>query len=393
VRPDNGHGGAHRKCSIRRWLDTARKDESTTPGTDYNRNGGDTAVPRIELAPSDYQPAPPAKKDYGIGFVGCGGIGQGAHLPAYKNCGYRVVAACDIVEETVRRAQERFGIPRITTRIEDILDNRDVQIIDLAVHGSQRLPIIRQICEARPAHLLGILSQKPFAMNWNDAVEMVELCQKAAVPLMVNQQARWAPAHRAMKVLLERGVFGHVYCVTHFHRSFQDQPGSWYVRLENFNIVDHGIHYIDLCRYFTGLNPVRVKATATMQPGQAAVSPMCHTILMEFARESQITAISHFNNIVRTGPLHRYEWFVDGTEASAMTNGSQVTVAFRDGERETFPIAGSWFPDAFGGSMGELMRAITEGREPQTSGRDNLNSIRIAYAAVESAATGVAVTL
>ena len=38
----------------------------------------------------------------------------------------------------------------------------------------------------------------------------------------------------------------------------------------------------------------------------------------------------------------------------------------------TFPIRGQWFPDAFGGSMGEMMTALTEGREPQTSGRDNL---------------------
>jgi predicted dehydrogenase len=41
--------------------------------------------------------------------------------------------------------------------------------------------------------------------------------------------------------------------------------------------------------------------------------------------------------------------------------------------------------------MGEMMQALTERREPQTSGRDNLNSVRIAYAAVESSETGKAV--
>ena len=39
------------------------------------------------------------------------------------------------------------------------------------------------------------------------------------------------------------------------------------------------------------------------------------------------------------------------------------------------------------------MRALDAGREPETSGRDNLHSIRLAYAAVESAATGEAVAL
>jgi len=352
-------------------------------------------VTTISLQPSEYLPAPPRQKEYGIGFVGCGSIALGAHLPAYQRCGYRVVAVCDLIEDKARQAQQCFGVPRITTRLEDILADKEVEIIDLTVHGSQRLPLIEQICAARPPQLRAILSQKPFAMNWSEAVRMVELCERAGITLMVNQQARWAPAHRALKVVLERGVLGHVYCVTHFQRSFQDVPGSWYVALENFNIVDHGIHYLDLCRYFTGLNPIRVKASATMQPGQAAVSPMCHTILMEFAPEAQVMALSHFNNIVRVPQLHCYEWFIDGTEGSAMASHNELVIATRDNpdQKQIFRLQGSWFPDAFGGSMGELITALNEGREPMTSGRDNLHSIKIAYAAVESAATGKAVEI
>lgn len=349
----------------------------------------------FELHPSDYQPSPPEKKNYGIGFIGCGGIARGAHLPAYRQFGYRVVAACDLIEENVRRAQDEFGIPRVTTSMEDILKDPEVEVIDLAVHGSQRLPIVERICAVRPKHLRAILSQKPFAMNWEDAVRMVTLCREAGITLMVNQQARWAPAHRALKVVLESGILGHLYNVTHFHRSFQDVPGSWFARLENFNIVDHGIHYIDLCRYYTGLEPIRVKATATYQPGQASVSPMCHAILMEFASEHHVMAVSYFNNIVRGPKLHRYEWYLDGTEGSAMASSSELVLSLKDEPEvlRTFPIQGRWFPDAFGGSMGELMRALNENREPLTSGEDNLKSIRIAYAAVESAATGRAVEL
>jgi hypothetical protein len=41
--------------------------------------------------------------------------------------------------------------------------------------------------------------------------------------------------------------------------------------------------------------------------------------------------------------------------------------------------------------MGEMMRALSEGREPETSGRDNLNSLSVAFAAVESSRSGQAV--
>ena len=93
--------------------------------------------------------------------------------------------------------------------------------------------------------------------------------------------------------------------------------------------------------------------------------------------------------------MWRYEWFVDGTEGSAMVSDTELTVAFKDDphHKHTYQIEGSWFPDAFGGSMGELMRALNENREPLTSGRDNLNSIKIAYAAVQSSESGESVAL
>jgi predicted dehydrogenase len=348
-------------------------------------------VKTIDLRPEEYRPQPPEKKDFGIGLVGCGGIARGAHLPAYRQFGYRVVACCDVQEEAALQAQREFEIPFATTRLEELLARPEVEIVDLAVHANQRRPLVERIAAAGKP----IFSQKPFAMNWEDARHMVDVCARAGVPLMVNQQARWAPAHRAIKLVIEQGVLGHVYSVLNLNRSFQDVPGSWFVALENFNIVDHGIHYIDLGRYFTGRTPVRVKATTTRVPGQEAVSPMIYTINCEYEPEAQVMTTLHFNNIVPTGALYRYEWFVDGTEGSLCASSSELVVSFKENpqQKQVFAIQGRWFPEAFGGSMGEMMRALSEGREPQTSGRDNLNSIRIAYAAVESAATGRAVEL
>lgn len=348
----------------------------------------------VDLRPEDYRPVPPPdeiKQRYGIAVVGCGGIVQHAHLPAYRSFGYRVVAACDVVEEKARHVAAEFHIPFWTTHVEEVLERPDVDVVDLAVHATQRLPIVQKIAAAGKP----ILSQKPFAMNFEDARRMVEICREAGVTLMINQQARWAPSHRALKVLLERGVLGHVYSVMHLNRGFQDAPGSWFVTLENFNIVDHGIHYIDLSRHFTGRTPIRVKATTTRVPGQIAVTPMIYTILQEYEPDAQVMTTLHFNNIVQTRAMHRYEWFLDGTLASASASRTELVISFKDNpeHRQVFAIQGQWFPDAFGGSMGEMLRALAEGREPATSGRDNLSSIRIAYAAVESANTGRAVDL
>ena len=78
-----------------------------------------------------------------------------------------------------------------------------------------------------------------------------------------------------------------------------------------------------------------------------------------------------------------------------MISHNELVLASKDdpGHKHTYHIEGAWFIDAFGGSMGELMRALNENREPLTSGRDNLNSIKIAYAAVASSESGESVAL
>jgi predicted dehydrogenase len=351
-------------------------------------------VRTITLSPEEYQPlAPPPEiaQRYGIAVVGCGTIMRQAHLPAYRAFGYRVVAACDVVEEAARTTAEQFGIPFWTTEIDQVLARPDVDVVDLAVHASQRPQLVEKIAAAGKH----ILAQKPFALSLADAQYMCAVCHEAGVTLMVNQQARWAPAHRALKRLIERGALGELSSVLHVHRGFQDIPGSWFVKMEHFNILDHGIHYIDLARYFTGRTPRRIKATTATMPGQVAVTPMMYSILCEYDPEAQLMATLHFNNIVQTPASHQYTWWLDGTHGSAMASHTELMIALKDrpDERQMIKLRGSWFPDAFGAAMGELLQAIAHGRQPLTSGADNLDTIRMANAAVESAATGRAVEL
>jgi predicted dehydrogenase len=241
----------------------------------------------IDLRVEDYRPGPPADVDvhaYGIGLIGCGGIANGAHLPAYQKAGYRVVACCDVQEEAARATAERWGIPFWTTDVRKLLERGDVKIIDLAIHPQYRLDVLKEIARApRP-----VLTQKPLHMDVASARALVEFAEQAGIMLAVNQQARWAPNHRALRVLLDRGVIGQLYSIHHLIRSFQDQPDRWWTTLPNFNIADHGVHYLDLARYFAA-SPVagqrewtRLHCSTAMVPGQHGVDPLIYSINIEF---------------------------------------------------------------------------------------------------------------
>ncbi len=335
----------------------------------------------LDLKPKDYAPKPPIGQRLKIGLVGCGDIANSAHLPAYRDFGYDVVACKDIDAQAVESTCSRWRIPRGSTSLATLLDDPAVEVVDLAVHANVRSEVLLEIAAAGKP----ILSQKPLAMDWASAQHMVRGVERAGMPLMVNQQARWAPAHQAIKVLLDRGVCGPLYSVAHVRRSWQDHPDRWWRQLQDFNVVDHGVHYIDLARYFTGRSPDAVSCTTSRVPGQLAVSPLCHSLLMHFD-SGDLLCTEHFNNIVPSPAAHADTWYLDGVEGSIVGTQKWVEVSRKDApdRRVRFPIEGRWFPDAFGGSMAEMMTAVTEGREPLTSGRDNLKSIKIAFAAVRS---------
>lgn len=55
-----------------------------------------------------------------------------------------------------------------------------------------------------------------------------------------------------------------------------------------------------------------------------------------------------------------------------------------DGEVKV-PLTGCWFENGFKGTMGELLCAIEEDREPTNSAENNLKSLALCFAALESA--------
>lgn len=130
------------------------------------------------------------------------------------------------------------------------------------------------------------------------------------------------------------------------------------------------------------------------------MSPMVYTLL-GFYEPNDLLSTLHFNNIA-TGIHHSpYLWYFDGTDASAsiarygsLREGrTELAIALKDkpDERHVIPIEGAWAPEAWGGTMGEMLTALAEGREPQVSGRDNLDSIRVTSAGAESYESGLAV--
>src|SRR5690554_2748535 len=109
-----------------------------------------------------YGPAPVDGSKYGIAVIGAGGIVEGAHLPAYRKAGLRVVGLYDQDVEKARRVAENFGIASVYRSLEALLEDPEVQIVDIAVPASVQPGLAKRIA-ASGRHML---CQKPLAETY-----------------------------------------------------------------------------------------------------------------------------------------------------------------------------------------------------------------------------------
>lgn len=342
-------------------------------------------------------PQKPLRTDLGIGAIGAGFIMRDVQLKAYAEAGYRVAAILSRTPEIAREVAELRGIPRVYERIEDMLDDPSVEILDIAVPPDRQLEIVRQAVE-RGRYLKGILAQKPLAVTYQDAVEIVRLCDEAKITLAVNQNMRYDQSIVALKTLLARGDLGAPVLGTIEMRAVPHWQ-TWLHEYRRLTLLNMSIHHIDCFRYLFG-DPESIFVSVRKDPRTRFEHEdgICLYIL-EYPDGLRATAWDDTWAGPRTerDDLKPYiKWRVEGTEGLAegtigwphYPNRSPSTLTYTTAERPGLWITPRWrdvwFPDAFREPMTDLMNAIVSGARPATDGADNLNTMAIVEAGYRS---------
>ncbi|MFQ6042604.1 MAG: Gfo/Idh/MocA family protein, partial [Candidatus Poribacteria bacterium] len=152
----------------------------------------------------------PKKTDYGIGIIGCGWVVKNYHLPAYRARGLNVVAVADLKQEELDFVREKFGIEKCFRDYREMLELREVEIIDLSIRAFGRVEIVEHCAEAGK-HLL---VQKPFARSMDEGRAMVAATNRAGVKLGVNSHYRWLNVFRGAWQLIQQGTIGTPYYIS-----------------------------------------------------------------------------------------------------------------------------------------------------------------------------------
>src|SRR3989442_15828467 len=148
----------------------------------------------------------PRRNDFRIGILGSGFIVNDCHLVAYRKAGFNPVAIASRTRERAEEVARRHGIATVYETYEQLLDDPNIEVLDIAVPPNVQLGLIKDACARKTAK--GILAQKPLGMNYAEAAEAVNACEAAGIALAVNQNMRYDQSVRAGKTLLENGTIG-----------------------------------------------------------------------------------------------------------------------------------------------------------------------------------------
>lgn len=337
----------------------------------------------------DYLPPHPHNYHPRIALVGAGGIAS-AHLDAYRHAGFDVAVVCSRTLASAQRLRDEFyPSALVTDRFDEVLRDASIEVLDITPHPADRLPLIEQALRAGKH----VLSQKPFVTDLADGQRLVNLAIENGVRLAVNQNGRWSPHMAWMREAVQAGLIGELTaCHVAIHWDHRWIAGTPFEQIDDLIFHDFAIHWFDFLNSVAGPRALSVFAMQSHARGQDVAPPMLAQALV---RLDGAQASLVFDAVTPHGPQDTI--YMAGTLGSLCSTGpdlgqQRVTLTTAAGRAQP-ELRGSWFNDGFRGAMGELLCAIEQGREPANNAQENMRSLALAFAAIQSARSGVEVAL
>jgi len=325
-----------------------------------------------------------------IVLVGCGGMAKTWVEYALTRTDVAIVALVDIAPQAAQAMAERYQLqaPIFTDLAEAIVATGANLAFDVTIPE-----IHHQV--AKTALSLGchVMSEKPMGVSLSEAKSMQATAVATGKRYAVMQNRRYQKQIRAYRELVTGGaigtpggVFADFFLGPHF--------GGFRDAMDHPLILDMAIHTFDQARFISGANPVSVYCHEFNPPGSWYKGNAAAICLFEMSDGS---TFCYRGSWCAEGAPTSWEaqWRVTGSAGTAIWDGANELYAeVVDNDqpaafiRPIKRLQPEWTwqgRDGHFGCLDEMFAAIDEGRPAETDSRDNIHSVAMVFAAIESA--------
>jgi predicted dehydrogenase len=271
--------------------------------------------------------------------------------------------------------QELKSVPWVAS-IER-LKNHDINAVFVIASSPSHASAVRD------ALLQGyhVLVEKPFTTDLDEAESLVRLASEKNRVLMVNQNYRFFPGPQTVRKLVASGELGAIRAVAgQFWCDWAGKPYQ-HAMLHPMSL-EMAIHHFDLVRFMFGAEP----SSGCVQEWNPRRSPYrmggALEALFVMASDENSFPFSYTGSLVTTAPATPWGgfWRFEFDEATLFVdefNGDYGL--YRSGTKERIKLGEFSDPNmAFDKSFLHFLDCVQNGTEPTSSGRDNVNSLRMA---------------
>jgi predicted dehydrogenase len=308
-----------------------------------------------------------------------------------------------IYNRTLSKAEalaRQFSVPSVYDNPEELLRKEKLDFIDIITDVDTHSQFVTLAARHRKA----VICQKPMAPSLRIAEQMVETCRKARVPFFIHENWRWQTPIRQVKKVLEAGEIGRPFrvridMITGFP-VFQNQP--FLKDLEQFILSDLGSHTLDAARFLFGEADTLYCHTSRVH--KKIKGEDVATVMMRMGGATTVLVqMAYAENHLERDRFPETFLFIEGEKGSLeLAPDFWIRVTTRDGThaKRYPPPRYSWADPAYDvvhasivPCNANLLRALQGLESAETSGEDNLKTLRLVFAAYDSARTGRAVQL
>lgn len=190
-----------------------------------------------------------------VGFIGLGTFAQNYLIPPLKAANVRMSGVASSTPVNAKNAAKRNGFNFCTTDGNEIINDKDVDIIFCATrHDSHAKFVINAIKAGKP-----IFVEKPLAVNYYELKEIIDAYEKYSTPFMVGFNRRFSKAFKEIKQAVEGRNYP---IIIHYRVNAGFIPKTHWVQSEEQGgrIIGEVCHFIDCMVYLTGSLPRQVYA-------------------------------------------------------------------------------------------------------------------------------------
>jgi predicted dehydrogenase len=328
----------------------------------------------------------------GVGRRGASWVKAFRNVPVWEP-----VALVDVDPAFLEAAGEMTGVPESAcfTALTPALEEVEADAVSIVVPAHLHAQFIDQALRA-DKH---VLVEKPFTTNLAVAERLVALAAQRKRTLLVTQTARYGRLIRTLQRLVAEEVYGPLGFMSYVYHKARRGP---YPHMEHMHLWGQGVHELDAMCAIAGRPVVSVMGRSVLPPWSTWPSESLAEALITFGPP-------YGPRPDRLGPRElAYGTYVGTSEARAP--GSLFRIECRDAalvaERSGKSIQMIHGKESEEIGLDELSysstdeyltqvfhRAVTTGEEPETSGRRNLDTMRLCDAIIRSGETGHSIQL